>query len=62
MTYVKFLLVLSILSFVGLILTNVRIPRARYYNCDIAEFHPDYPAAVKEECRKIRANSKRVTT
>jgi uncharacterized membrane protein (DUF106 family) len=29
---------------------NKRVIR---YNCDIAEFHPDYPAAVKEKCREL---------
>ena len=29
----------------------------RYYDCSIAEFHPDYPVAVREECRKIRQQS-----
>ena len=24
------------------------------YDCSIAEFHPDYPIEVKEECRKIK--------
>lgn len=24
------------------------------YNCDMAEFHPDYPPAVKEKCRELR--------
>lgn len=24
----------------------------RYYDCRMAEWHPDIPAAVKEECRK----------
>jgi hypothetical protein len=24
------------------------------YDCSIAEFHPDYPLQVKEECRKIK--------
>ena len=23
------------------------------YNCDIAEFHPDYPLAVKQKCREL---------
>lgn len=23
------------------------------YNCDIAEFHPDYPIAVKQKCREL---------
>jgi hypothetical protein len=26
----------------------------RVYNCDLAEFHPDYPVAVKQKCREIR--------
>jgi uncharacterized membrane protein (DUF106 family) len=29
---------------------NERVVR---YNCDIAEFHPDYPAAVKQKCREL---------
>jgi hypothetical protein len=27
------------------------------YDCSIAEFHPDYPIAVKEGCRKLRAEN-----
>jgi hypothetical protein len=27
------------------------------YNCDLAEMHPDYPAKVKEECRKMRSSN-----
>jgi hypothetical protein len=26
------------------------------YDCSIAEISPDYPIAVKEGCRKLRAN------
>jgi hypothetical protein len=29
---------------------NKRVIR---YNCDIAEFHPDYPGAVKQKCREL---------
>jgi hypothetical protein len=29
----------------------------RVYDCSMAEFHPDYPVAVREECRKIRQQS-----
>ena len=29
-------------------------PEGRYYDCSIAEFHPDFPKEVKEECRKLR--------
>jgi hypothetical protein len=28
-------------------------PKAKVYNCSLAEFHPDYPIAVKEQCRHI---------
>jgi hypothetical protein len=27
----------------------------RVYDCSIAEFHPDYPKAVREECRRMRS-------
>lgn len=27
------------------------------YNCNISEISPDYPLAVKEECRKLRADN-----
>jgi hypothetical protein len=25
----------------------------RYYNCTLAEINPDYPPAVREQCRKL---------
>jgi hypothetical protein len=28
--------------------------RYRVYDCSLAEFHPDYPQAVREECRKLK--------
>lgn len=30
-------------------------PRSVRYDCSIAEFHPDYPVEVREQCRKLRA-------
>jgi len=27
--------------------------QGKVYNCSIAEFHPDYPKEVKEECRRL---------
>jgi len=35
-------------------------PEGAYYDCGMAEWHPDFPPKVKEECRKLRAN--RITT
>lgn len=34
--------------------TEVDTSKGRYYNCDLAEFHPDYPVAVKQKCRELR--------
>ncbi len=31
--------------------------QGRYYDCGMAEWHPDIPNKVKEECRKIRAEN-----
>jgi hypothetical protein len=38
-------------------------PEEQYkvYDCSLAEFHPDYPPAVREECRRIRVNSTIIT-
>jgi hypothetical protein len=58
---IRIVSVLIVLSISILILVNNRFPKVDYYNCEIAEFHPDYPIAVKEECRRIRSNAKRVT-
>jgi hypothetical protein len=43
------------LSMFGLII--VYAPKERLYDCSLAEFHPDYPAKVKEECRKMRSSN-----
>ncbi len=32
-------------------------PQGRYYDCGMAEWHPDIPSQVKEECRRIRAEN-----
>jgi len=29
--------------------------RVKVYNCDIAEISPDYPAEVRDECRKLKS-------
>lgn len=35
---------------------------AQYYDCSIAEFHPDYPIEVKEKCRELRLQRKVIDT
>ena len=29
-------------------------PQQKIYNCEMAEFHPDYPVKAREACRKLR--------
>ena len=47
-----------VLAMVGLIVVGNHLPRQKVYDCSLAEFHPDFPAEVKEECRKIRGQKK----
>ncbi len=37
-----------------LILTDFGRPTVKVYDCGMAEWHPDIPTKVKEECRKLR--------
>jgi hypothetical protein len=39
-----------------LLLSLVPMPEENYkvYDCSVAEWHPDIPSEVKEECRKRR--------
>lgn len=36
------------------IIVNTVGPQERVYDCGMAEWHPDIPNEVKEECRKLR--------
>lgn len=40
------------------ILSVTPMPETRVYDCGMAEWHPDIPPKVKEECRKIRSQQK----
>jgi hypothetical protein len=31
----------------------------KVYDCSLAEFHPDYPTEVKDECRKLMINTRK---
>lgn len=37
-----------------IVLSNIDVPEYRVYDCGMAEWHPDIPNEVKEECRKRR--------
>ena len=36
------------------VLSQIDMPEYRVYDCGMAEWHPDIPIDVKEECRKRR--------
>jgi hypothetical protein len=40
------------------ILSVTPMPETKVYDCGMAEWHPDIPVEVKEECRKIRGQQK----
>ena len=42
---------------VGLIIFGNTLPQERVYDCSMADFHPDFPPKVKEECRKLRSKN-----
>jgi hypothetical protein len=46
---------LSVVFFVTIIAAVIIVSEpseGRWYDCRLAEFHPDYPIEVKEACRK----------
>lgn len=51
----KYIALLALISaIVILILSDFGRNRTVVYDCSIAEWHPDIPKTVKEECRKLR--------
>ena len=51
-------IIIGAFSLAFLIYWNLANPRMIVrYDCSIAEIHPDYPPAVKEGCRKLRAEN-----
>jgi hypothetical protein len=39
-----------------LLLSTIEIPEYKIYDCGMAEWHPDIPPAVRDECRNKRKN------
>jgi hypothetical protein len=46
--------VIFVLAIITLFLFVNFEPSGRVYDCGMAEWHPDIPIVVKEECRKLR--------
>jgi hypothetical protein len=56
------IIVLVIIAVTILVSTNFGAGTTVIYDCRIAEFHPDYPVEVKQECRKLIKDSNKITT
>lgn len=52
--------IISVILFI-LILYLIPVRETVIYDCSIAEWHPDIPIEVREECRKLRKRSGGVT-
>jgi hypothetical protein len=49
-----FLGFVSGIVFIFIIANYLPDQEGRYYDCGMAEWHPDIPSQVREECRKLR--------
>lgn len=54
-------LLLTATGIIITVLNMIPVPEYRVYDCSMAEFHPDIPKEVREECRKMRMNQKLIT-
>jgi hypothetical protein len=46
------ILILFVIMVFGLVV-KIDFPEGRTYDCGMAEWHPDIPNKVKEECRRL---------
>ncbi len=50
----------TLIFLVGILISMILLvlifekPQGKVYDCGMAEWHPDIPAYVKEECRRLR--------
>jgi hypothetical protein len=47
-------IIIALIATLFLIFTNFGEGDVMVYDCGMAEWHPDIPQAVKEECRRLR--------
>jgi hypothetical protein len=60
-----FIIAAVVFAVVILISTNFGAGRTIVYDCRLAEFHPDFPLDVREQCRDLLRNqisNKKITT
>ena len=53
----SFIVVGLALAMVALIVIGNTLPSQRMYDCGMAEWHPDIPEQVRQECRKLRSKN-----
>jgi len=53
---VSIVIITTIIAFV-LVIFFLPSQRSKVYDCSLAEISPDFPPAVREECRRIRAKN-----
>jgi hypothetical protein len=46
------LIIVSVTAFLLIIIVDFT-PQGKVYDCTLAEFSPDYPIEVKNECRRL---------
>jgi hypothetical protein len=46
------LIIISLIVFVLVVIVDFA-PQGKVYDCTLAEFSPDYPIEVKNECRRL---------
>ena len=50
----KIILIIAFIALFLFIITADFAPEGKVYDCGMAEWHPDIPAEVRAECRKMR--------
>ena len=56
MKYISNIIIALSLAVLAVYILMSDTPEYRVYDCGMAEWHPDIPVEVKEECRKRRSN------
>ncbi len=54
------LLAMLFIALTALVITVSAVleyPKGKYYDCSLAEISPDFPDAVRQECRKLRSEA-----
>lgn len=55
MKYISNIIIALSLAVLAVYILTSETPEYRVYDCGMAEWHPDIPTEVKEECRKRRS-------